>query len=238
MKYMLISYTRSYRYFAPLAFTVVSVLLIYSYRPNPILDSYSVTAALLFIGSAWLGMNFLGHDRGRESMLLIVHAGSPRRYYTVQYLAAVVLSLAMCAFAVLYPILFGMFGEPVTPAVLALSFLGHFGPALTGVSLALYFQSSWMENQGRAAGYLLILIILSLSGTSVVQQLPGFFGFIPYVLPPVSVVVDALMNAREYPGFRVAGTVAYPFVYGSLLFLLYLKFACAKDAASAMRKSG
>ena len=42
--YMLASYTRSYRYFAPMAFMLISVVFIYSYRPNPIMDSYAVTA--------------------------------------------------------------------------------------------------------------------------------------------------------------------------------------------------
>ena len=75
--YMLASYTRSYRYFAPMAFMLISVVFIYSYRPNPIMDSYAVTAAFLFVGSAWLGLNFLNHDQGRQTMLLIVHSGRP-----------------------------------------------------------------------------------------------------------------------------------------------------------------
>lgn len=238
MKYMLASYTRSYRYFAPLAFTIISVLLIYSYRPNPVLDSYAVTASLLFIGSAWLGMNFLNHDQGRQSMLLIIHAGSPRRYYAAQYGAAAIIGFLMCVFAVVYPAAFRMFGEPVSAPVLALALAGHFSLSLIGISLSLFFQPGWIENQGRAAGGLIILIILSLAGKSLVDSLPAFYGFIPYVLPPVSVMIDVLMNARELTTLRIGGTVLYLLAYPLVSFAIYLRIACNKDAASLLRKSG
>lgn len=238
MTYMLASYTRSYRYFAPLAFTIISVMLIYSYRPNPIMDSYAETAALLFIGSAWLGMNFLNHDQGRQSMLLIIHAGSPRRYYAAQYGAAAIIGFMLCIFAVVYPVVFDMFGEPMSAPILALGFAGHFGLSLIGISLSLFFQPGWIENQGRAAGCLIILIILSLAGKSLVQSLPAFYSFIPYVLPPVSVMVDVLMNARELSTLKISGTVLYLLVYTLVTFAIYLRIACNKDAASLLRKSG
>lgn len=238
IKYMLASYTRSYRYFAPVAFILISVVFIYSYRPNPILDSYAVTAVLLFIGSAWLGMNFLNHDQGRQSILLIVHSGSSRRFYTAQYSTVALLSLIFSLFAVLYPIIFGMFDKPITFDELALSYVGHAGLALLGISLSLFFQISFMENQGRAAGLLFMVIVLALAGQSIVQGLPDSFGFVPYILPPVSVMINLFMHAEGMSMLMLTLTITYLFIYSFILLVIYLWIACRKDAANAIRKVG
>lgn len=238
IRYLLASYTRSYRYFAPVAFILISVVFIYSYRPNPILDSYAVTAALLFIGSAWLGMNFLNHDRGRQSMLLIVHSGSAGRLYTGQFLTVALLSLIFSLFAVCYPIVFGMFDKPITFYELALGYLGHAALSLLGISLSLFFQIGFIENQGRAAGLLLMVIVLSLAGQSIVQELPVYLGFVPYVLPPVSVMINLFMHAEEMSTLVLTLTITYLFIYSIILVVIYLWIACRKDAANAIRKVG
>lgn len=41
--YLLKNYIRSQKYVAPVIFYIITMLLIYSYKPNPVADSYSVT---------------------------------------------------------------------------------------------------------------------------------------------------------------------------------------------------
>ncbi|WJH29970.1 hypothetical protein N6H13_04325 [Paenibacillus sp. CC-CFT742] len=48
-RYLLRQYIRSQKYFAPVVMYIIAMLLIYSYQPNPVADSYSVTAMLLFL---------------------------------------------------------------------------------------------------------------------------------------------------------------------------------------------
>lgn len=236
--YMLASYTRSYRYFAPIAFMLISVVFIYSYRPNPIMDSYAVTAAFLFVGSAWLGLNFLNHDQGRQTMLLIVHSGKAIRYYAAQYLTVTLLSILFSLFAVLYPIVFGMFDKPITLSQFVLGYLGHAALSLLGISISVFFQFGFMENQGRAAGLLLIVIVISLAGQSIVQDDFAYLRMIPYVLPPVSVMIDMLIHADERSRAMLFMTLTYTFIYSFILLAVYLWTACRKDAATMIRKVG
>ena len=58
-------------------------------------------------------------------MPLIVHSGKAIRYYAAQYLTVTLLSILFSLFAVLYPIVFGMFDKPITLSQFVLGYLGH-----------------------------------------------------------------------------------------------------------------
>lgn len=238
IRYLLASYTRSYRYFAPLAFIIISVMLIYSYRPNPIMSSYAVTSVLLFIGSAWLGLNFFNHDQGRQSMLLIIHSGRPIRYYAAQFFTAALLSMIFSLFAVLFPVVFGMFDKPISLLEFALGYLGHVALALLGISLSVFFQFGFIENQGRAAGLLIIIMVISLAGQTLQQKIPSNIGFIIYVLPPVSTTIDLFMHIEDRSAISTFVTILYSYLYSFILLAIYLWTVCRKDAAALIRKVG
>lgn len=238
IRYMLVSYTRSYRYFAPMAFIVISVMLIYSYRPNPIMSSYAVTSTLLFIGSAWLGLNYFNHDQGRQSMLLIIHSGKPIRYYAAQYITAALLSMIFSLFAVLYPIMLGMFDKPISLSEFALGYLGHVALALLGISLSAFFQFGFIENQGRAAGLLIILIVISIAGQTLEQKIPSAIGSIIYLLPPVSTMIDLFMHVEERSTFSIFTMIVYSYLYSFILLAIYLWTVCRRDASALSRKVG
>ncbi|MEK3734667.1 MULTISPECIES: hypothetical protein [Paenibacillus] len=238
IRYMIANYTRSYRYFAPVAFMLISVVFIYAYRPNPIMDSYAVTAALLFIGSAWLGMNFLNHDQGRQAVLLIVQSGSAGRYYIGQYLAIILIVMMFSLFAVGYPIAANMFDKPITMSELVIGYSAHAVLSMLGASLSMYFQSGWMENQGRAAGLLLLVMIVSLAGQSVGNQLPEAASLVRYLLPPVWLVMDMMVNAPVRGQAVQILAILYAWLYSLVLLAVYVWCALRRDAAVPAQKGG
>lgn len=238
LQYLWVSYTRSSRYFAPMAFMVILLFILYSYKPNPVMDSYAVTSMLLFIGFAWLGMNFLNHDQGRQSVLLILHTGSARTFYATQYVVLVMMGIVLSVVSVAYPILTGMFVETVGVGRFILAMMSHLSMALLGAGIALYFQSGWIENQGRAVGLLLILIVVSIAGLSLGDSLPYGFRIVAYILPPASMIIDMLMHTHERSVISSVLTILYTFAYTVGLLIIYIKLACTKDAAELIRKSG
>ena len=238
LKYMLLSYSRSYRYFGPLAFILIGVAFLYSYTPNPVMGSYSVTASIQFIGCAWLGISFLNHDQGRQQALLILHIGNAALFYAVQYAALSFLCIILSTGTVLYPILIGAFDGTAAPAVFVLAWLSHILVSLLGAAVALFFQNSWIENYGRAAGLLLIVIVLSFSGLSLADQLPQQLRFLPWVLPPVSPLVDMMMNEEAKGIAGKAALFIFVLAYCCLLLAVYIKASCAKDPADFGRKAG
>nr|WP_144921905.1 hypothetical protein [Paenibacillus bovis] len=54
IKYSLHDYVRSHKYFAPISTYIILIIVFYTYKPNPVLDSYAVTASMLYVVSAWL----------------------------------------------------------------------------------------------------------------------------------------------------------------------------------------
>lgn len=87
-RYLLKHYIRSQKYVAPVIFYIITMLLIYSYKPNPVADSYSVTAMLLFFGADWLGLTVLNTEPAGQYQLLVLHAGSKRKVVFAQLICA------------------------------------------------------------------------------------------------------------------------------------------------------
>ncbi|MBE3570004.1 MAG: hypothetical protein IMW92_07770 [Bacillales bacterium] len=52
--YHFVYYLRTYKYVPPLTFYVLTLVVNYVYKPNPILDSYSFTSLVLFFIMAGL----------------------------------------------------------------------------------------------------------------------------------------------------------------------------------------
>ncbi|NMO96257.1 hypothetical protein [Paenibacillus lemnae] len=238
MKYLLTSFTRSYQYFGPLAFIVIFVLFLYSYRPNPVMDSYAVTSCVIFIGSAWLGMNFLNHDHGRQTGLLILHVQSSKLFYWIQFASAAVIGLMLSASIVIYPLWSGMFDRSVSMAEFGLAITAHMLLALLGISLSLYVQNSWIPNRGRAAGLLLLMLVLSMSGLSMQGELPAEVRWLVYLLPPVSPIIEMLMKESEVAVSSKILIIVYVSGYIALLAGVYLHASSAKDTADLVRKAG
>ncbi|WP_234032640.1 hypothetical protein [Paenibacillus faecalis] len=238
LRYLLVSYTRSNRYFGPIAFMVISVLILYSYKPNPIMDSYAVTSTLLFIGCAWLGTSFLNHDQGRQNVLLILHNGSALKFYATQYTALLLISSLISLATVAYPLVTGMFAEPVGLTRLLVALAAHILLSGLGAGVSLFFQPGWIENQGRAAGFMLILIVLSIAGISIADLLPKGIHLLAYLLPPVSLMIDTLMHADQRGVLQSTYILLFTFGYTAVLLAIYLKASLAKDAAELIRKAG
>ncbi|OKP73066.1 hypothetical protein A3842_22255 [Paenibacillus sp. P3E] len=209
--YMLRSYTASQRYFGPAAFTVIAVLLLYSYKPNPVMNSYAATSIILFVGSAWLGLSLLNHEHPVQRQVSIVQARSKLRYNTGTLLTLGALILLLDLLIVAYPVLTGQFDEPAGLYRIVIAFAGHALLGLLGVTISLYLQASWVTKTSYAAGLMLTVVILSIGSHKLSELIPGPFVYI--LLPPAYPVMDALMNADDLPLIHVLGVFMHALIY-------------------------
>lgn len=218
--YMLRSYSVSQRYFGPLAAMVIAVLILYSYKPNPVMNSYAATAVFLFAGCAWLGLSFLNHEHAVQKQVVIVQLRSARRYSVGGLLALGLLTLLLDMFMVIFPLLTGRFSEPAGLSRILLAFTGHALLGMLGFAISLYLQSSWVSKASHASGLLVILVTLSIGGSKVAELVPG--PVVPVLLPPVYRVMDVMMNADTLPLQAVLGPYAHALAYIILLIGFYL----------------
>ncbi len=230
-RFLLKSYTRKHAYFPPLAATLIAMFILYSYKPNPILDSYAVTSVFLFIGAAWMGLTFLNHSSPQQEQLHIIHIGSMRKYLLSQIMALVVPVVFLTVIFILFPILMHMFARPVRADELLLAVSGHLILGMLGVTLSLFFQSARMRNGTQATALLLIIIIVSIGAKSIADLLPSSLVWLPWLLPPVSPMMDGLLHAGSGLAHReVWAMLGYGFIYSLLLGLIYVYMSMRRDA--------
>lgn len=230
-RFLLKSYTRKHAYFAPLAVTLLAMFLLYSYKPNPVMDSYAVTSVFLFVGSAWIALTFLNHGSPQQEQLHIIHVGSMKRYLLSQ-MAALLVPVALCtAIFMLYPIVAHMFDRPVRIGELFLAAGGHLIMGMLGTALSLYFQSARMPNGTRATSMLLILVIASIGAKSIVAGLfPEQLQWLRWIFPPVSPMMDVLLNSGEEPLHKIWLILGYGLAYTLFLGLIYMLVSVRRDA--------
>ncbi|AIQ41933.1 hypothetical protein R50912_19245 [Paenibacillus sp. FSL R5-0912] len=220
IRYFLRSYSISQRYFGPIAGIIITVLILYSYKPNPVMNSYSATAVFLFVACCWLGLSFLNHEHAVQKQVVIVQLRSARRYSIGGILTLGLLTLLLDLFIVIYPVVTGSFNEPAGLDRILLAFTGHALLGMLGIVVSLYLQSSWVSRTSYAAGLMLITIILSISASKVAELVPG--PVVPVLLPPVFPVMDAMMNADTLPVSTLLRAYAHALVYIILLTGFYI----------------
>lgn len=227
--YMLKSYTRSQRYFAPLSGIVIAVLVLYSYKPNPVMNSYAATAVILFIGCAAMGLSFLNHEHAVLRQVLIVHLRSARRYSIGGILSLSILALLLDVMIVLYPLITRQFSEPVGFYRFLLALTGHGLMGLLGITISLFLQSSWIAKRSYAAGLMLGIIILSIGGTKISGLLTGYLKLLGLLLPPAAPLMNALMNGDSLSVTSMLMSFVHVSLYIVLLIALYFFRVGKKD---------
>lgn len=228
--FLLKSYTRSYRYFAPLAAVMVAMLLLYSYKPNPVMDSYAVTSVFLFIGAAWIGVSFLNHGNPRLEQLSVIHIGSLRKYAVSQILALLVPVILLVAFLILYPIITHMFAETVSLRQWMIAVAGHLTMGMLGLAVSFFFQLAFIPSSSRATAILEIIIIVSLGTESILAKLPSTFSWLHWIVPPAAPMMETELNSDHLSLTAVWGTIGYALIYALLLTAIYLIYSARRDA--------
>ncbi|ASA22132.1 hypothetical protein [Paenibacillus donghaensis] len=227
--YLLRSYTVSQRYFGPFAGLVIAVMILYSYKPNPVMNSYAATAVILFIASAWMGLSFLNHEHPVHKQITAVHAGGAFRYTIAGMAALIFLTGIMSVLTVIYPLLAGRFAEAPGVYRLLSALAGHFLLGMLGISISLYLQASWVRKTSHASGLLLIILILAVAGTQISKLLEGPFQALSLLLPPAAPVMDAMMNTDTLPLSRLLLSYGHVLFYSLLLAGFYLYRSSRKD---------
>jgi hypothetical protein len=214
---MLTDLLRSNRYFMPGTAYVIFVAWIYSVKPNPVLESYGVTAALLFAIAAWFGILLDGVEPKRQQDLTVLHAGGYVRYAQARMALLGLAALACTLYAVAVPLLRHSFDRGVTVTDLVLAFYSH------GLAFALGAGISWLavtvsRKQTEMLGVLLVVICASLGAGGIAEVLPGWSAWLTWLLPPVYQLLGGLFGS----GNR-AVDLAYPLVYAAVLYMVIVK---------------
>ena len=226
IKYSLHDYLRSHKYFPPVSTFIILIVVFYSYKPNPISDSYAVTAIITYIISAWLCISVLSLDTSVERQLMILQVGGRKRYYLSKLISVLLLALLLTLYAFIYPIIFGMFDESVSITIGLVSIINHIFLSILGISVASLFSKIITENVINSYGGLVLTIIFSLAAIGVYNVMPPYFRNIVWIIPPATSTQTPLIN---WNGENILDLSFFPFIwiiiYSFLILILFLNIA-------------
>lgn len=198
------------------------IFISYSYKPNPIIDSYSFTALSLFFISALLCVSVFSTESSVQKNVTLIHTGSAPKYYLSKLLSVWLICFILALFTFLYPIIFGMFGESITLLVGVFALINHLLLATLGICVGSFFTREFMKNSINAIGGLWFVLLLSIPYDSLAERLPVLARPILWILPPS---IHTITILESWNGTTVDFNFLLPFIwiiiYCSLLLFLF-----------------
>ncbi|MCM3782868.1 hypothetical protein M3231_07765 [Neobacillus mesonae] len=224
--YFLRTFIRSPYYFAPIAFYLFVMAIQYSYRPNPIADSYTVTAALLYLSSAWIGRAFYHAEHPDQRAITIIHSRNKWSYFLGLWTACSLVIAFMTLLAILYPIAAVMFERTPNLSEWMTAISGHFLLGLLGITLSLFTQRSWIKSQSTALTILFIWLMLGMMHTELIKLLPEPLHFLTVLLPPALPLIKAMLDPSAH--LSMLASACHLIVYVIILVSCYVYVSVKK----------
>lgn len=210
IQYSLKDFLRSHKYFAPLSTFIILISVFYSYKPNPVIDSYAVTSLMAYVISAWICMSFLALDSPVQRQLMILHVGGKTRYYVGKLITVWLASTIFTIYAFVYPIIFGMFQDTLSLTIGFVSLMNHILLSILGISVATLFSKVVMDNTVNSYGGLALVITFSFTAIGLYEVLPVMFKNLVWLVPPALITQKPLMN---WNGQSLSNIEWFPFIW-------------------------
>lgn len=211
-------YLRTFRYWAPALVVGLFVVFVYTVVPNPVMESYAMTSALLFAGTAWAGYGFVDAEHPAHGAIASLHGGGFRRYWTGRLLAGLLAIVPVPAAAMtLYPMLFGKFERAAEPAEALAAFAGHLTLGALGFAVAVWFSRRLIAKPYNALTGLFLAVAVSLAAEGAAQALPTGLDAAVWLLPPVRLTMAYLNGFAEADVADALLGIGWPALYALLL---------------------
>jgi len=219
--YYLLYYLRSYRFFSPVATFLIFIIVFYTYRPNPAIDSYTVTASALYFIMAWLSLGFFAVEPPIQQQITLIHSKSFLRNYMAKIFTLLLIATALIFVSFLYPIIFHLLDEPLTLKIGLFLFFHHLLASLLGIALASLFQRDLIQSLITSIGGLTLVLLASYVYIAFTPFIPEKIDFLFYLFPPAYKMIEVLM---KWNGTTLEWSLFLPFlhttIYIGFLFLL------------------
>ncbi|WP_050183451.1 hypothetical protein [Domibacillus robiginosus] len=190
LRYHWSSYIRSHRYIPPLTLFILTLVVNYAYKPNPIIASYSFTALMLFLLMGWFTITiFHAEDMGQQQITLM-HAKSQTLYHVSLIFVCLFIAFCLSVLSTAYPIVFDTFGASVSPIHGLLGFLAHFSLATLSISLCVLFTRGIVRKKENTWWGVLFVLVLSIAVVTLKKSiLPEAF---IWFMPPLHLSLDMM----------------------------------------------
>ncbi len=161
------------RVLAPATLVAFAVIGLYAYRPNPVQASFSATALLTALFTAWLVAAVEREVGATAQGILTVRSGGAVAAWRGRIVLVLLLSVAVTVFSIAWPTATDAFDRTPGLGDLAAAVLGHLAAGAFGGMLALLLAPPVRMATSFALVLLVVLGSLALTGTLGVAAGPG-----------------------------------------------------------------
>lgn len=209
IKYYLQGYLRSFNYLPPLTLALTMIGINYTVKPNPVVESYAVTATMLYFIAGWITFSVLNGEDEMQRDITLVHSRNASKVYLSQIAVAMLIMVAMVIVALFYPIAAKVFGDAVTPVKLGIGLWGHITMISIGVAVAAILSQQITRNPSLSWGSLAFFLILGLLGKPEQAY--------TWLFPPVSLVIRTMLGDGLWAG------IVWPPLFVILVLWAYIR---------------
>ncbi|MGE8034639.1 ABC transporter permease [Lysinibacillus sp. KCTC 33748] len=191
LRYQFINYLRTYQYVPPFSIFILCLVVNYTFVPNPILDSYSFTAIILFFLMGWFTITLFHAEDEGQKVITTLHAKSRTHYNLGIFIICVLIGFFLSFVSVVYPTLIGAFGEKPRFIHQLLGFLSHFSLAVLAIALSAIFTRELVKNKQNTWWGVLGILIVSVVIATLKETILQIKGLI-WLLPPVRLSLEMM----------------------------------------------
>lgn len=223
LRYQFINYLRTYQYVPPFSIFILCLVVNYTFVPNPILDSYSFTAIILFFLMGWFTITLFHAEDEGQKVITILHAKSRTHYNLGNFIICVLIGFFLSFVSVIYPTLIGAFGEKPRFIHQLLGFLSHFSLAVLAIALSGIFTRELIKNKQNTWWGVLGILIASVVIATLKETILQIKGLI-WLLPPVRLSLEMMGSEDSIKSIPSSFHWQFTWIFAYSAFVIMLFF--------------
>lgn len=221
--YFFATYIRSHRYVPPVSLFIMMLIINYTYVPNPIMDSYSFTALLLFFIMGWVTITIVHAEDEGQKQITLMHTKNKRNYYYALIINCMVVGLFLSMIAVAYPLMMNAFTSELHLIHIVCGFLAHFSLATLSMALSIFFTRELVKSNINSWWGVISILVITL-------VLAGAKGdilkikLINWLVPPLRRSFEIMGVGDDISSIppQVYGQFGWIFIYSVILMMIFI----------------
>ena len=223
LRYQFINYLRTYQYVPPFSIFILCLVVNYTFVPNPILDSYSFTAIILFFLMGWFTITLFHAEDEGQKVITTLHAKSRTHYNLGIFILCVLIGLFLSFVSVVYPTLIGAFGEKTRFIHQLLGFLSHFSLSVLAIALSAIFTRELVKNKQNTWWGVLGILIVSVVIATLKETILQIKGLI-WLFPPVRLSLEMMGSEDSIKSIPNSFYRQFTWIFAYSAFVIMLFF--------------
>lgn len=215
-------YVKSSQYSMPLGILIVFLAFIYHIIPVFIIDSFTLSGAVVFYIMVWIGLSYHRLEPPVSQQIITLRLNKAWKYYVSDSIFLTLLGMAAGTICMLYPLMLNLiyrdqvFLRQILAADILAAWLIHCAAGFAGSAVGTFFHPRVMKDRKAAVIITALVALLAVVKAGMVSEMPGL-KWLMWVFPPLAEVIAVFTGEPFYEIHAVLYAVCSLAIYGVIL---------------------